>query len=201
MINDIALTQSENVGFDDAFDAGIGVSGGVAYPLSETLSVVGGASLQSFGGNAVSLGSVDGEAMTGTLSDMQRLNVDAGLQYSLPAQTVGQGLALRPYIEGRAGVAHTSGIALDNAQMSGRPVNGGEVGLYKDSWSPTASAIIGAEIPVNDNVDVAVEGQIRRTGALKSDDSYFGPGDPLAGTNNAKHTTDLSVGVKLRSTF
>lgn len=57
------------------------------------------------------------------------------------------------------------------------------------------------EIPVNDNLDMAVEAGVSRTGALRSDDSYFGPGLPLAGTNNAESTTETSIGVKVRSKF
>jgi len=98
-------------------------------------------------------------------------------------------------------VTHTSAIALRNAQMADAPVNAGNVGLYKDSLSPTIAGKIGVDVPINDNLDLAVEAGIRRTGALRSDDSYFGPGVPLAGTNNASDTTEASVGVNLRSKF
>jgi|GEM_PF-2922151 len=201
MINDVPLTDSADVAFDDVYDAGLGISAGIDYPLSDSLSVVGGLSYQSFSGNAASLGTIDGEQLRGTMDDMKRLNADAGMKYKLPEQTVGERLPVRPYVEGRAGVAHTSAIGLRNAQLGQNPENSGNIGLYKDSISPTVTGKIGVEIPVNDNFDMAVEAGISRTGALKSDDSYFGPGVPLAGTNNAKSTTDAAVGVKVRSKF
>lgn len=200
-INDIPLTESDNVGFDDAYEPDLGFSAGITYPLSDTLSVVGSAGYQSFSGQDVSLGTVDGEALTGRLEDMDRLTLDGGLQYRLPQQTLPNGMALNPYVEGRAGISHSSAIALKGARQSGAPVNEGNIGLYKDSTAPLASAVIGVEIPVNDNLDVAIEGKVTRSGALRSDDDYFEPGKPLAGTNNAESVTDMSVGVKLRSTF
>jgi len=200
-VNDIPGVLANETSINDAFDEGIRYEIGGSYALNPNRKVTLMGSYAEADGDNVTLGSINGDAVTGQFSDYQRYGVEVGLrQYvtPLPAPVFG---SVRPYVEGKVGAAHVDDIVLTNAQLGGAAFNGGTVRMYESGWVPTAAGMIGVEAPVFKRATLALETGIRYTGILESDTRDLGPGAPLAGTNNGLESWTVPVQLRGRYRF
>ena len=210
MINDQPFTSSEDVSFGDVYDPAIGFRVGAELPVNDNWALVGGLGYNRFIGNRVSLGSiseqgleglVNSQSLTGVMSDLEQYSFDAGVHYNLPDFELSDGTDMLPYIEGRLGAAYIPEIAFENARLGQQVFNGGVIPLYKDSWVPKADVRLGVDIPLEKDFTLSVETGLQYSGALSSDNSYFGPGVPLAGTNNNSERWSVPLHIKFGAKF
>jgi len=197
--NDIPGVIANATSMNDAFDEGTRYELGGSYALTPNRKVTLMGSYAEADGDNVTLGSINGDAVTGQFSDYQRYGVEVGLrQYMTPTPAPVFG-SVRPYVEGKLGAAHVDDIVLTNVQSAGAAFNGGTIRMYEKGWVPTAAGMGGVEAPVFERATLALETGIRYTGVLESDTRDLGPGAPLAGTNNGLET--WTVPVQLRGRF
>lgn len=198
-INDIPGTASGNVSMKDAYETGKRVELGTSYALNPNRKLTFMGHYAKAEGEDAVLGSIDGEPVTGELSDYKSYGVEAGLrQYFQPTPAPVFG-SLRPYVEGRVGAAHVDDIQFENAQYNGGAWQGGTVPMYEGGWVATGAGLVGVEAPVFNRATLGLETGVRYTGALKSDNTVLGPGVDLAGTNNG--SSNWTVPVMLRGRY
>lgn len=200
-VNDIPGVVANETSLSDAFDEGLRYELGGSYALNPNRKVTLMGSYAEADGDNVTLGSIDGDAVTGQFSDYQRYGVEVGLrQYFTPTPAPVFG-SVRPYVEGKVGAAHVDDIVLTNVQQNGAAYNGGTIRMYEKGWVPTAAGMVGVEAPVFKRATLALETGIRYTGVLESDTRDLGPGAPLAGTNNGMETWTVPVQLRGRYRF
>ncbi len=197
--NDIDGVIPNVTSINDAFDEGLRYEVGGSYALNPNRKVTLMGSYAEADGDNVTLGTINGDAVTGQFSDYQRYGVEVGLrQYMTPTPAPVFG-SVRPYVEGKIGAAHVDDIILTNVERAGAAYNGGSIRMYEKGWVPTAAGMVGVEAPVFKRATLALETGIRYTGVLESDTRDLGPGAPLAGTNNGMES--WTVPVQLRGRF
>lgn len=200
-VNDITGVVANETSINDAFDEGLRYELGGSYALNPNRKVTLMGSYAEADGDNVTLGSIDGNAVTGQFSDYQRYGVEVGLrQYMTPTPAPIFG-SVRPYVEGKVGAAHVDDIVLTNVQSAGAAYNGGTIRMYEKGWVPTAAGMVGVEAPVFKRATLALETGIRYTGVLESDTRDLGPGAPLAGTNNGMQSWTVPVQLRGRYRF
>ncbi len=200
-INAIDNVFANETSLNDAFDEGMRYELGGSYALNPNRKVTVMGSYAEADGDNVSLGTINGDALTGQFSDYQRYGVEVGLrQYFTPTPAPVFG-SVRPYVEGKVGAAHVDDIVLTNAQLGGAAYNGGTVRMYESGWVPTAAGMVGVEAPVFKRATLALETGIRYTGVMESDTRDLGPGVPLAGTNNGMESWTVPVQLRGRYRF
>lgn len=183
----------------DAYDPGFRYELGGSYALSPNRKVTLMGSYAHADGENVNLGTVGGQAVTGTLTDYERYGIEAGVRQYFGIKPAPIVKSVRPYVEGRLGAAKAKSIDLENAQLGGAALNGGTVGLYDNSWVGTAAGLVGLETPVFKQATLGLETGIRYTGHMKTDTNFLGAGQALAGTNNG--TSNWTVPVMLRGRY
>ena len=200
-INPIDGVVSSNLSMADAYDPGFRYELGGSYALNPNRKVTLMGSYAEADGERVDLGSINGNVVSGDMTDYQRYGVELGLrQYFTPTKAPVVG-SIRPYVEGRVGAAHVDDIALTNATIGtqGQAYNGGTVRMYEKGWVPTAAGLVGVEAPVFNRATLALESGVRYTGVMESDTRDLGPAIPLAGTNNGM--SNWTVPVQLRGRY
>ncbi len=197
--NIIPGVESRNVSIDSAFDEGLRYELGGSYALSPNRKVTLLGNYAKHDGNNVSLGAIDGSAVTGQFSDYERYGAELGLrQYFSPTKAPIFG-SVRPYVEGRVGANYVDDIALNNVQQNGAVYNDGTIRMYESGWVPTAAGLVGVEAPVFNRATLGLETGLRYTGVMKSDTSDLNSGVPFGGINNGMDS--LSVPVMLRGRY
>ena len=189
------------ISMNDAYDTGFRAELGTSYALAPNTKVtVMGHYAEADSAGVVDWGTVDGQALTGQLSDYESYGAELGLrQYFAPRR----GLILnsvRPYVEGRVGIAQLNDIRIENAQLGGAAFNGGDpVNFYDSGVVGTAAGLVGVETPLTRYSTIALETGLRYAGKPDSDLSALSAGSPLAGINNGGST--LSIPVMLRGRY
>lgn len=197
--NAVPGLRPNSVSMADAYGSGMRYELGGSYALSPNRKVTLMGSYANASGEQVNAGTLNGAALTGTMSDYNRLGVEAGLrQYFMPRRAP-LVKALRPYVEGKLGVAKVDDIAIENATLGGAVFNGGTVNMYEGGWVPTAAGMIGLEAPVFKRATLGLETGLRYTGSPKSDNTHLTPGSAFAGINNGG--SSLTVPVMLRGRY
>ena len=150
-------------------------------------------------GEDVNVGTINGDDLTGTMSDYERYGVEAGLRQYFTPTPVPLVRSVRPYVEGKLGAAHVKDIDLENAMLGAAAFNGGTAPVYEGGWVPTAAGLVGLEAPIFRRATLGLETGIRYTGAPKSDRTEFIPGFELANAN--RDGKSLTVPVMLRGRY
>ena len=192
-------TALTSVSMDDAFDEGVRYEIGGSYALNPNrkISLLG--YNTSHNGNRVTLGSQVGAPVIGDVSDYDSYGVEVGLrQYALPIKAP-LIKSVRPYVEGRVGVANVDDIALTNVTRGG--VNAANIGLYENSWVPTGAGLVGLETPVFNRFTMGVETGIRYNGDLDVDRSSLAPGTAFAGANTGGDKWSVPLTLRGRYRF
>ncbi len=194
-----AGTTSTVQSMKDVYDPGYRVELGGSYALNPNRKVTLMGSYAKAKGEEVNLGSFGGQAVTGKMGDYERLGLEAGLRQYMSPTGFPLVRSIRPYAEGKLGVAKVSAIDLENAQRGGAAYNGGTVGLYESSWVPTAAGMVGIEAPIFKRATLGLETGLRYTGSLKSNNTDLNGANPLSGVNNGG--SNLTVPVMLRGRY
>jgi len=83
-------------------------------------------------------GTLDGQALTGALTDYESYGAELGLrQYFKPRKGIILN-SIRPYVEARAGVSRVDDIDVVNTQLGGQTFSANGIPLYEKSWVGTA---------------------------------------------------------------
>lgn len=188
-----------DVSMNDAYDTGIRGELGASYALAPNTKVVGmGHYVQHDGGDRVELGTQNGVALSGELTDYTAYGAELGLrQYGniRPAPIVG---SVRPYIEGRVGASKIEDIFLRNSTFSPNA----DVGFYDSRWAATGAGLVGVETPFVGNSTLGLETGIRYTDNPRTENrSSLVPGNPLAGINNGGDKWSVPLMLRGRYRF
>ena len=192
-----------NISMNDAYDTGWRGELGASYALTPNTKVTAlGFVEEADSAGAVNWGTVGDQALTGALSDYQSYGGELGLRHYF-APTRGIILnSVRPYVEGRVGLAQVDDIAIEGAQLGGDAFNGGApVAFYDDSLVGTAAGLVGFETPLTRYSTIALETGVRYSGGLDSDNSVLAAGNPLAGINNGGERVTIPVMLRGRYRF
>jgi hypothetical protein len=196
-----AVVASDVTSMKDAFDPGMRYELGGSYALNPNRKLTLMGSYAKAEGEEVNLGTINGDALTGNITDYERYGVEAGLRQYFTPKRAPLVKALRPYVEGRLGAAKVKDVNIENAELGGAAYSGGTAPFYKGGWVPTAAGLVGVEAPVFKRATLGLETGLRYTGTLDTDTSVFGPGVPLAGTNNGSDSWTVPVMLRGRYRF
>jgi len=195
-------TDFRTISMKDAYDAGKRIELGGSYALAPNTKVtLMGNYEQADSDGAQDWGTIDGEQLTGALTDYESYGVELGLrQYFKPRKGIILN-SVRPYVEGRLGAAHVDDIAIRGSQLGGEVFSAADVPFYDGGWVGSAAGLIGVETPVAKYMTVGLETGIRYTQELDSDNSALQPGSPLAGLNNGGSRTSIPLTLRGRYRF
>ncbi|MEM7730139.1 MAG: hypothetical protein AAF311_12835 [Pseudomonadota bacterium] len=164
----------ENISYGDAFGQTKTVGGALTYDLSHNLTALASAGFSRSEGQTVeeyttvqdgtwaggvftpAVGSTE-RALDGTFTDLETVTLEAGLR-----QYYGHPHGLRPYLGASAGFVHNNEVEFTQTYSDTGGVYGGRT-FVESGWSPTASATLGAEVPVGPMAAVGFETGLRWT--------------------------------------
>ena len=199
-------TTLQDVKLSDAYAVGYRAELGGSYALNPNRKLTLQGVYSQFDGNEVTWGTQDAATLRGTLSDFKSYGIEAGIrQYVLP-KCFPILKSVRPYIEGKAGVAYVDAIRLEGINEVGGPANPGtptSLAFYEAGWVPTAAGLIGVETPVFNRFTMGIETGIRYSGVQKTDRTDTGvPGAFSSRYNGANNGGDRwSVPLTIRGRY
>ena len=199
--NEGSVAAIREISMADAYETGYRAELGGSYALSPNRKITAlGFYSEAESEGRLDWGTVDGAQLTGALSDYESYGGELGLrQYFAPKRAIIVN-SVRPYVEGRVGLAQVEAIDIVGAELGGEAFNGGaNVPFYDGGLVGSAAGLVGVETPLTRYSTIGLETGLRYTGKLDSDTSALSPGNPLAGINNGGST--LSVPVMLRGRY
>lgn len=200
--NNLDGTDFNSISFEKAYDPGVRVELGGSYALAPNTKVSLLGHYETADGNAMrDWGTIDGQQLTGQLTDYKAFGGELGLrQYFKPTNGIIFN-SVRPYVEARAGVSKVDEIGVVGTQLGGATFNAAEVPLYEDSWVGSAAGLVGVETPLTRYSTIGLETGLRYQGGLKSDTSVLGAGSTLGGLNNNRGRVSIPVTLRGRYRF
>jgi len=169
--------------YKDVYKTGWGVTGGVSYDVAPRTTLI----VQGFYNEADSkndtllVGTANGATpVSGTISDYKSFGAEIGFREYLNNYDGG----LRPYISGTVGASYVEGIDLRGAQNVVTPI-------YNGNWVPTASGLVGVEMPISHRAALALESGLRYEGKRDA--------EILDGLADVRET--YSVPIRLRGRY
>ena len=189
--------------FNDVYDTGIRAELGGSYALAPNTKITAfGHYEHADGGDIVNFGTANGLAANASLTDYEAWGGEIGLRQYFRPRNGYIVKSIRPYVEGRVGASRVNDIQLENVTLDGAtPAAGATVGLYEDSWVPTAAGLVGIETPVARYTTIGIESGIRYQGGLESDLESFGPGSNFGGLNNNRGRWSVPLTIRGRYRF
>ncbi|NNE57564.1 MAG: hypothetical protein HKN36_05610 [Hellea sp.] len=181
--------QINKVEYKDAYDTAWRATGGISYDVAPRTTLVARGfykQAQSADDTITGFTGNGGTAVTGNFSDMNSYGAEVGFREYLsnhngPAK-------LRPYMGATVGAAYLESVDFENGSANGNAF-AGPIEVFDNQWVPTASAVVGLEMPVSSSFSMGVESGLRYEGKRESDTANF-------------ETTDAySVPVTLRGRF
>lgn len=200
------LTTLQDVKMSDAYAVGYRAELGGSYALNPNRKLTLQGTYSQFNGNEVAWGQQGGGSLRGTMSDYKSYGIEAGIrQYARPKRFPIL-KSVRPYIEGKMGVAYVDDIRLENInQVGGVPhlSTPASLAFYQASWVPTASGLIGIETPVFDRFTMGLETGIRYSGTQGTDTTDTGGGfnARYSGANNGGDRWSVPLTIRGRYRF
>jgi len=147
------------------------------------------------------LGTINGQQITGALSDYDAYGVELGLrQYFAPTKAPLVN-SIRPYVEARGGVSRVESIDLVGVANNGTPVGNQSLPFYDGSWVGTAAGLVGVETPIAKYTTIGLETGVRYQSGLESDNSILVPGRALSGLNNNRGRVTVPLTLRGRYRF
>ena len=154
------------VSYSDAFDNAVNYELAATYDVSPSTTLIGRLGYSKANGNRVPFGTVSDtgcgcvdEPYYGQLGNLEQWTLEGGVRQYMGgwnSPTTG----LRPYVAATAGFAHNNNVNL--VQDSAVIINPPETQRYIDAgWTPTASAVVGAEMQVGARSALGVEAGVR----------------------------------------
>ncbi len=197
--HDIAGVEINDVSMAEAYDQGWRAELGGSYALSPNRKITATGFYSEADGDTQDIGTINGETLTGRLSDYQSFGAELGLRQYFRPQPVPVLKSIRPYVEGRLGAARISSIELENAQLGDAAFGSGDIDFYESDWVGSAAGLVGVETPLTRYSTLALETGLRFTQRPGSDNSDILPDSPLSGANNGG--SRLTVPVMLRGRY
>jgi len=200
--NDNPNRDFNSISFGDAYKTGVRGELGGSYAMAPNTKVtLLGHYEQAKSAGDQNWGTVNGQQLTGALSEFKSYGAELGLrQYFAPVNGVVFN-SVRPYVEGRAGVSRVGDISARNVQFDGVSAGAGDIALYDDSWVGTAAGLVGIETPIAKYTTIGLETGVRYQGGLKSDNSVLAAGSQLGGLNNNRGRYSIPVTLRGRYRF
>ncbi len=200
-------TALQDVKMSDAYAVGYRAELGGSYALNPNRKLSLQGTYSQFDGNEVSWGQQGLNTLRGTMSDYKSYGIEAGIrQYAMPTRFPLL-KSVRPYVEGKMGVAYIDDIRMENINEVGGPPNvntPANLAFYRASWVPTASGLIGIETPVFNRFTMGLETGIRYSGTQRTDTTDTGtPGfnARYSGANNGGDRWSVPLTIRGRYRF
>jgi len=191
-----------SVSLGDAYRTGVRAELGGSYALApNTKATLIGHYEYADDQGIQNFGTVGGRELTGALSDYKEYGAELGLRQYFSPMGAPIVKSIRPYVEGRAGVARVSDIGLKDSRIDGAAFSGAEIPLYDDSWVGTGAGLIGVETPLTKYTTIGLETGIRYQSGLDSNNSVLSAGSPLGGLNNNRGRYSIPVTLRGRYRF
>ncbi len=191
-----------NISMSEAFETGYRAELGGSYAVTPNQKLIGNVFLEEADSEGtLDLGTIGGQELRGGLSDYRTYGAELGVrQYFRPfrAPVVN---SVRPYIQGRVGLARVESIDLENTTLGGAAFSGGDIPLYDSDWVGSASGTIGIETPLTRFSTIALETGLRYVQSPNGDNSVLSPPNPLAGINQSGSRTSIPIMLRGRYRF
>lgn len=191
-----------NIDMADAYDTGIRADLGGSYALTPNRKLTGQVFVQNHeSAGAQDWGTVNGQQLTGALSDYKSYGAEVGLRQYFQPKVLGSNFGVRPYVEGKLGGAYVDDISIQGTELGGATFSADDLAFYEGGWVPTGAGLIGIETPVANRFTMGVETGIRYIGKPRSADADLGPGGPISGSNNGGDSWTVPVTLRGRYRF
>jgi hypothetical protein len=186
--------------YKDAYDPALRATIEVRYATSETSEFFGafsytGAKAKKTSVGCLEIGGACGTDVTGQLTDYKQYGIELGYRQWLNMAMLGD--SVRPYFAVRGGVVRTDAI---NAFVQTPAADLANWRLYKETYSYTIGADLGATIAISPNAELGGEVGIRYQTAMDEVDLDFGP-IGLGSTNNKSERLSVPVSFRLNAAF
>ena len=182
---------SNKVSYEDAYNTGWRASAGIAHDVAPrtTLTVDGFYKEADASSDIVELFPAQTVGpIFGTFSDYKSYGAEIGFR-----EYAGNNRAQpRPYIGATVGASYVEAISLDRLSTNGDPNATTSFALYDGEWVPTASGVVGIDIPVSYNGTIGLETGLRYEGSRENQ---------IALAGGAEGDDVYSVPLKLRGRF
>ncbi len=177
--------------YDDVYETGLGATAGLSYDVAPKTTIFG----QGFYNEAESknerlnIGSTaGGTPLFGTISDYKSYGMEVGFREYASANPY----KTRPYIGGTIGMSYVDSIDARIDGVGPAPVEPPAVRrLYDGEWVPTASGIIGVEMPIARQAALALETGLK----------FEGKRDPVLLDGRTSVEPTYTVPVRLRGRY
>lgn len=167
----VAGSDLRDVDFDDAYETGMRYELGASYALSPDTKVTAmGFIDEADSRGTINLGTVGGQAATGSLSDYRSTGLELGLRKYFTPTSAPLVRSVRPYVEGRLGASYQDSVFVNNLTVGG--VNSGNVAISESGWVPAAAGLVGIETPLTRYSTIGLETGLRYTGKPEGTDSF-----------------------------
>ncbi|WP_409433065.1 hypothetical protein ACJ3XI_00805 [Litorimonas sp. RW-G-Af-16] len=195
-------TAINEIKMKDVYDTGWRAELGGSYALSPNRKVTAmGFIDEADSAGPQNWGTVNGQQLTGALSDYNSYGAEIGLrQYFAPRNGIIL-KSVRPYVEGRLGATHVDDIRIQDTQLGGAVFSAADVPFYESGWAGSAAGLVGVETPIARYATIGLETGVRYTQGPKSDNSAIAADSPLAGSNNGASRTTIPVMLRGRYRF
>ena len=124
----------------------------------------------------------------GSFTDYKSYGAEVGFREYATNYAPGR---LRPYVGGTVGAAYVESVDAVNVSLDQTGTTGTTVQVYEGQWVPTASAVVGIDMPVSHNGTIGLESGLR----------YEGKRDLEFGAFTANGDDSYSVPLRLRGRF
>ena len=176
--NDVAgntVSASNGVSYKQAFEDARRVGVALERDLNPSTTLLGQFAYSKANGNivegyeAVDTGAGP-QALNAEFGDLETYTLEAGVRKYLGAPT-----GLRPYVGATAGAVYNESVSINRTYSDGTAYDAQPIEEFVDSgWTPTASGVVGAELPVGHRGAIGVESGVRWTDGF---DTIFGDAD------------------------
>ena len=200
--NPASAADIRTIGADDAFSTGYRAELGGSYAVSPNRKIIGNVYYaNSEGEENLNLGTIGGDQLTGTFSDHTSYGAELGVrQYFNPVRAPLL-KSIRPYVQGRVGLARVESIDLQDTTLAGAAFAANDIPFYESDWVGSASGMVGIETPLTKYSTIALETGIRYVDNLDQDNTVLGFPNTLAGINQGGARTTVPLMLRGRYRF
>ena len=197
----LSTADINTIKMDDAYSTGYRAELGGSYAVSPNRKFIGNVFYsEAEGEENLNLGTLNGQQLTGNLSDYTTYGAEVGLrQYFTPVRAP-LVRSIRPYVQGRVGLTRVEGIDLENTTLGGVANPATNVAFFDNSWVGSASGTFGVETPLTKYSTIALETGIRYVQEPGGDNSDLA-GSPIAGINQGGGRTTIPLMLRGRYRF
>ena len=175
---------------DDVYNTGWRASAGIHHDVAPrtTLTLDGFYKEADSKNDRLALSTDGTDTAYGSLTDYKSYGAEIGFREYATNFRPGQ---LRPYVGATVGAAYVEGIDAVNVSLDQGGTTGTTLQAYDGQWVPTASAVVGIDMPVSYNGTIGLESGLR----------YAGKRDLEFGAFRDNGTDAYSVPLRLRGRF